>query len=243
MSRSHFTSPPHPKRKSSASSFESLAVESDFDSDDLSDTFPDYVGTNAGYTDLNTTVVSDAKPTTLPTLRTEADNERNGTVERLVPPPSPFEHRGESSAGIRSSSRGTRSRTRSTASRSTPRQTRAAFIEEGELFPLEDPDALTPARESLRHRPLPVRKRRHSSPGLRKHAARSTVLLPSQRPRKVSRSHRRMSGEPRMVQFTLSRDFFLIIGLCVVLACAMIVLTRPAAILTVHRSDSRSRFA
>ncbi|TFK29809.1 hypothetical protein FA15DRAFT_179094 [Coprinopsis marcescibilis] len=34
--------------------------------------------------------------------------------------------------------------------------------------------------------------------------------------------------EPRMARIPMSRDFFLIIGLCVALACAAICLTRPA---------------
>jgi hypothetical protein len=189
MSVSEFSPPPSPK--SPASSISSL---SDVSSDAHSRFFSDDrdVGTIAGHTDLNTTVVSDSKHP-LPTWEDESrlDYPIEEEERELPSPVSRSSPRSRGSKHTRS-----RSSTRKSTPKSTPRPTapvEAEFVTFDDLYaPVEYVSPEPRIRQSS------ARKRaRTSSPGLGKQPTPTYQT----RSRKVSaRSYRRSSGEPRMSQ-------------------------------------------
>ncbi|KAF5324610.1 hypothetical protein D9611_004566 [Ephemerocybe angulata] len=185
--------------KSPASSLESLDVDSEWNSPLFSATHLD--GTIAGHTDLNTTVVSDTKYPLPASDETETGLDRPPGGQDLSPSSSSDTRR---RFGVGSSRH---TRTWSTASKATSnprRATRAVIQDDGDLDVLEDLDFAFPPSPppAVRHRHN-VRKRALSLSG--------TPVQPSgihpARSRKISsRSYRRSSGEPRMVQAPICKS-------------------------------------
>jgi hypothetical protein len=188
-----------------------------------------------GYTELNTTIVSEAKQSIVPPAELEEAVELDaGLYTQDLDSRSADPRRSRTSSNKRVSTSGTGKST----------TTRSDVDGHGERgFAASSPQI-----------PLRQRPRVHSSVGPR------TVLVETYptKSRRAPRLHRR-SGEPRMVQIPVcgcfrfsqlkafikipkisvfpARDFFLIIGLCVVLASAMILIARPA-IYTVYEQSN-----
>lgn len=185
MSVSEFSPPPSPK--SPATTVSSLSdASSDAPSRLFSDDWRD-VGTIAGHTDLNTTVVSDAK---LPLPTWEVESRVDYPIEeeeQEYPSPARSSRRRSPGAATPSSKR---AHSRPSSSKSTPKP--AVDVESVAFDDVHEPiDEIAPQPRRSE------RKRTRSSAGL----GREPSITYHARTRKVStRTYRRSSGEPRMNQ-------------------------------------------